>query len=233
MEEYRYPYDRVTLQRSTEKLIPQNVRRILDIGGGHGGNGMVIKKKKNAEFLCCIDISREALDSIEYNVDAKQQCNIEEPDTIESVFSRHGPFDLILILDVLEHLVDPWRVVARLNRLMSIGDSIIVSIPNIQNYRYVIRSALGTFDYKNTGLFDRTHLRFFSKKSAIKLMTSSGLKLIATERTFGTNSRDIILSKLDFGLLSPWLTMQNLIVVKKLSDEFKDPGHCGSTVTGG
>src|SRR5262249_26037308 len=118
---YSYQYHASTLQPETAALIPSGVTRILDLGGGRGGNGLKVKTISGERFVCCADSSEIALGDAVEGVDATALCNIEALGSIETVFDKHGPFDLILCLDVLEHLVDPWRQVARLHGLMPIG----------------------------------------------------------------------------------------------------------------
>lgn len=89
--------------------------------------------------------------------------------------------DLILCLDVLEHLVNPWETIRRLDPLLKPGGLWIISIPNVRNYHILMNLAFtGSFDYADSGILDRTHLRFFTQKSAIELIECSGAKHIKT-----------------------------------------------------
>lgn len=86
--------------------------------------------------------------------------------------------DLILCLDVLEHLVDPWEVIRKLTGLLKPEGCIIACIPNIRHFSVLFDLVLkGKWDYSETGLLDKTHLRFFVRKTAISLLESSGLKV--------------------------------------------------------
>jgi 2-polyprenyl-3-methyl-5-hydroxy-6-metoxy-1,4-benzoquinol methylase len=92
--------------------------------------------------------------------------------------------NLILCLDVLEHLVDPWAVIVRLTNLLSRDGAMVLSLPNVRNYRVLSNLALrGKFDYTNSGIMDKTHLRFFTKSGAIALACSSGLNLLHVRPT--------------------------------------------------
>ncbi len=227
---YTYPYHAATLQAGTKKLVPCGISRILDLGGGRGGNGAAIKAMTGASFVCCADISEAVLNDAAKRVDATVVCDIEAPKSLETVFEKHGTFDLVLCLDVLEHLVDPWRQVARLHALMPVGAYILASIPNVQNYRMIIRILTGTFRYRSSGLFDRTHLRFFSRGSAVEMMTSTGLALREVGKTYGPARFDPIVDTFSLGLLSRFVTMQHQILVQKVSDSVADPGFCGSLI---
>lgn len=88
--------------------------------------------------------------------------------------------DLILCLDVLEHLIDPWKTVRRLDSLLKPGGSFIISVPNVRYYHVLIDLAFkGRFEYSEDGILDRTHLRFFTRSSAINLAESSGAEVQA------------------------------------------------------
>lgn len=86
-----------------------------------------------------------------------------------------GPFDAILYGDVLEHLIDPLRVLVELNRLLAPDGFVIVSVPNIAHLYIRLLLLLGRFDYIDRGILDNTHLRFFTARSLRALLDDAGL----------------------------------------------------------
>ncbi len=85
--------------------------------------------------------------------------------------------DMILCLDVLEHLVNPWDTMRRLDSLLKPGGLWIISVPNIRNYHILLDLAFsGRFAYTDSGILDRTHLRFFTRESAGELIECSGAR---------------------------------------------------------
>jgi SAM-dependent methyltransferase len=89
-----------------------------------------------------------------------------------------GPFDRVLFMHVLEHLVDPWAVLRAVRTLVAPGGRLIALLPNVACWR--VRKALflgGTFEYEDTGILDRTHLRFFTVDSARALLETSGYRI--------------------------------------------------------
>jgi 2-polyprenyl-3-methyl-5-hydroxy-6-metoxy-1,4-benzoquinol methylase len=140
----KYQYCVRSIQRETLELMPKGVCSILDIGGGNGDYAAAAKTVTGATSAAVVDVSVEAIKSKNRAVDFAEVCDIEQPGAIESFAKNHGlSFDLILCLDVLEHLVDPWRVVSRLHVIMPEGGYLLASIPNVQNYRVVLRSGGG------------------------------------------------------------------------------------------
>jgi len=86
--------------------------------------------------------------------------------------------DLILCLDVLEHLNNPWETMRQLASLLKPGGRWIISVPNIRNYRILLDLAFwGRFHYTDAGILDRTHLRFFTRSSLIQMVESSGASI--------------------------------------------------------
>ena len=88
----------------------------------------------------------------------------------------HGvPYDVIVFNDVLEHMVDPSAALRASRDLLAPNGSVIASIPNFRNWRTlntILRE--GTFAYEDSGVLDRTHLRFFCKRDIIELFIDSG-----------------------------------------------------------
>lgn len=225
-----YQYTSNSIQKATLELVPEQSQRVLDLGGGSGSFTLAVAKRCGADFAATLDISETAIAAAEPGIDAAQVIDLEEDGALERFVATHGPFDLILCLDVLEHLVDPWRVIARIHALLPDDGRVLASIPNVQNYRVAMRALSGKWHYRDSGLFDRTHLRFFSRRSAVALMTGTGLMQTAYGRTYGPTPRDRLLARLSFGFLNPWVTMQHVIVVQKQSPEIRDPGMFGERV---
>ena len=88
-----------------------------------------------------------------------------------------GPFEVILYGDVLEHLIDPMRVLVELNRCLAPGGFAIISVPNIAHLYIRLLLLLGRFDYIDRGILDHTHLRFFTAHSLRALIADAGLAI--------------------------------------------------------
>ncbi len=88
-----------------------------------------------------------------------------------------GPFDHVIFGDVLEHTVNPEKVLNETHQLLAPGGSIIVSLPNIVSLMSRLKILLGWWNYTDMGIMDRTHLRFFSYKSARQLMHDGGFEV--------------------------------------------------------
>jgi 2-polyprenyl-3-methyl-5-hydroxy-6-metoxy-1,4-benzoquinol methylase len=96
---------------------------------------------------------------------------------VELPFER-GHFDCILYGDVLEHLINPWQVLKEHRSFLRNGGAIICSIPNIRHYRVIRRLVFrGKWEYTDSGILDRTHLRFFTLGSIQKMLEEAGFEI--------------------------------------------------------
>jgi 2-polyprenyl-3-methyl-5-hydroxy-6-metoxy-1,4-benzoquinol methylase len=155
-------------------LLPENILKVLEIGCGQGATLQWIQTIRDCVKVVGVELFPEAAEIAKKRLDSVIQGNIE---SIELPF-ENNEFDLILCLDVLEHLIDPWDVLKKLATLLKLGGSLITSIPNVKHYKVILPLLfLGRWDYVDSGILDKTHLRFFTRKTAIGLIESSGLKV--------------------------------------------------------
>lgn len=106
----------------------------------------------------------------------------------DEVVFEEEQFDLIIALDVLEHLKDPWKLLEKLKKSLKKDGQIIVSIPNIMHISIINSLIQGVWDYQDSGIFDKTHLRFFTLKTIKESFESIGFDLIYYFSTFATLS---------------------------------------------
>jgi 2-polyprenyl-3-methyl-5-hydroxy-6-metoxy-1,4-benzoquinol methylase len=92
-------------------------------------------------------------------------------------------FDAIVLGDILEHLPDPEKVLKKLVQCQSSNAHFIISAPNIANLWVRLNLLMGRFDYTNRGILDRTHLRFFTRKTLIHMIQNSGLEILLIQVT--------------------------------------------------
>jgi 2-polyprenyl-3-methyl-5-hydroxy-6-metoxy-1,4-benzoquinol methylase len=99
-------------------------------------------------------------------------------------------FDCIILFDILEHLIDPYTLLHALKNKLSSKGVIIASIPNIRYYRTFVDLVIhGNWDYKEHGILDKTHLRFFTYKSIVKMLNSLDFQILVLEGIHPTSSR--------------------------------------------
>jgi len=101
-----------------------------------------------------------------------------ETDACRDELRALGPFDALVCGDVLEHLRDPWAALAFLATLLRPAGRAAVSVPNVAHWTGRRALLRGRFAYAAHGLFDRTHLRFFTRASARALVEGAGLRVV-------------------------------------------------------
>lgn len=94
-------------------------------------------------------------------------------------------YDFILFGDVLEHLMHPDVVLAELSRRLKSNGYVMVSLPNIAFAGNRLSHLLGRWEYKDYGILDRTHLRFFTKRTMIQLIEGAGLRVTSVDGYVG------------------------------------------------
>jgi predicted TPR repeat methyltransferase len=97
--------------------------------------------------------------------------------------ASHGPYDIVVAADVLEHVRDPGRLLDEALPLLAPGGSLVASVPNIGHWYPRSRVAVGRFDYDQRGILDRDHVRFFTRRSFTRLAQRHGWRVVATEAT--------------------------------------------------
>lgn len=102
-----------------------------------------------------------------------------------------GQFDAVLLGDVLEHLREPGRLLTQIReRWLAPGGRVVLSVPNAGHWIFRREVLLGRFPYRKSGLFDRTHLRFFTRASLRGLVAASGYSVEREAITVNRNSHD-------------------------------------------
>jgi len=154
-------------------LVPLGAKKVLDVGCGFGGLGGLLRKRR-VENLYGIEINPSASVHLEKIYDQHWIGSVEDIQLPADL----PKFDCIIFADVLEHLIDPWATLRRYSDLLSEEGKIIASIPNVRNLGLIYGLLFkGTWTYSDSGLLDRTHLRFFTRTEIEVLFTKAGLRI--------------------------------------------------------
>jgi SAM-dependent methyltransferase len=152
-------------RKDIQPLLQAQYQKVLEIGCGSGQTLEWLKSNGYCEWAGGVEPYAPNPNS--KLIDEFWRLDIEQkiPDLPDK------SIDLLLFLDVLEHLRDPWTTLQNLSKLVKDDGQIIISLPNIRNYRIVFDLFFkGKFNYSNDGILDRTHLRFFTYESAVQLI---------------------------------------------------------------
>jgi len=156
--------------------VPVTARRVLEIGCGTGGFARAYRDINPACEYWGVELFEEAAAEAETVLDQVIRGSIEDPSVIEALDRLRGErrFDVLIFGDVLEHLLDPWQVLETLRARMEPDAIVCICIPNVGHWSLVREQLLGRWNYADSGLLDRTHLRFFSRDTALEMLTRAG-----------------------------------------------------------
>ncbi len=174
---YNFSLDLHSSHRKIIELVGSN-KRVLDVGCSKGYLSKALKDKG----CYVIGIERDKI-SAEL---ARSNCDkiiIEDLDYLSILPFENEFFDVIVCADVLEHLKDPAGLISKLKDCLKPGGLFIGSIPNVARLDVRIKLFFGRFNYAESGIMDKTHLKFYTLATAKKLFSDCGLKLINIDYT--------------------------------------------------
>jgi SAM-dependent methyltransferase len=166
-------------------FVPQGARRILDLGCSSGALGDALKQARPDRYVVGIEFDADYAREAEERLDRVFTMDLDDLPAQLELLAELGPFDCVIAADVLEHLRDPWRVLACATSLLDAGGVAIVSLPNARHWT-VIRALLwhGSWPRRPAGIFDGTHLRWFTLRDARDLLESADLVTTAVSRRY-------------------------------------------------
>jgi len=155
--------------------VPSGFRNALEVGCGRGGFGRTLRAAAPAARLVGVEAVPEAA---EYTRRAGVFDEVLEgyfPDVLHDRDDER--FDLVVYNDVLEHIVDPWEVLRRTREFIAPGGRVLASIPNVQFLPVVVDLLRARWEYAESGVLDRTHVRFFTRGSMVDMFEQTGYRV--------------------------------------------------------
>jgi methionine biosynthesis protein MetW len=142
---------------------------VLDLGCASGG--LLALLRDRASQLAGLELSETAAKAAAQVADLVVQGALEDPD----LPFADGFYDLVVLADVLEHLADPVAALRRASGWAKPGGAILVSVPNVAHWRARLTLARGRWPAEDSGTFDSSHLRWFTRASVATLLADAGL----------------------------------------------------------
>lgn len=195
------------------KALPSFSERVLEIGCGSGATLAWMKSLGLAGHTTGIELAPQMAEVASKNVD---EFIIGDAEALLDDVAFTAAYDLVLCLDVLEHFVDPWRMIEKISHRLKPGGVLVASIPNVRHFSVLLPLLFkGRWDYQEAGILDHTHLRFFTKASAAQLLHTHDLEVTAVIPNIQPGSKSDWAKKLSLGLLADFCTVQYLVCAKK------------------
>jgi SAM-dependent methyltransferase len=149
--------------------VPASARTILELGCARGRLGWELKRQDPARRVIGIEV-----DPVAAAIARDRLDEVWEHDLGGDLPTHIGPVDCVLVGDVLEHLVDPERLLRRAGDLLADGGMVLASVPNVAHHNVLLALLRADWMYEPQGLLDATHLRFFTISTITKLFLDAG-----------------------------------------------------------
>ena len=180
LESTRYSYierpNRVIVSLLEEHVLSRQAdARVLDVGCGCGANAREVARIAPGARVTGIEPNERAADL------ARAACAEVFEGTLEQWLgvAAKPTYDAVVLSDVLEHIADPLRFLRSLRAAPEVEKAVwIISVPNYGVWYNRVRTLFGRFEYTWSGLYDRTHLRFFTRRSIRELLDYAGLEVV-------------------------------------------------------
>jgi len=166
---------RASVNRHVFNVVPEN-SRCLDVGCWTGNLGRLLIEEKGC-VVHGLDGLKSVLDEakgVGYSRTYEWNLNVDPL----TAFETNERYDVIIFADVLEHLVDPGAVLTFFASLLRPGGKIIVSLPNVAFCMNRLQLLFGRWEYKDFGILDKTHLKFYTLQSSRLLLEQAGLRVV-------------------------------------------------------
>ena len=177
---------------------------VLEIGCGDGSTGALALASGKCDRYAGVELFPAAADK------AHQQLSEVVVGDIQTVPLPWAPasFDAVILSEVLEHLVSPGAVLARVAPLVRAGGVVLASSPNVSHWRVIRELVGGRFELQDSGVFDRTHMRWFTPNSFRAMFEQAGFDVVSVGPVTPFAARTRVISRLTGGGLDHLFTAQ-------------------------
>lgn len=176
-------------------FVPTDRRLLVEVGCSTGALAREYKKLNPRCRYLGVEVDAAYAAQARRHCDAVYALDVEAPD--DAFWAAAAGADCWIFGDSLEHLRDPWALLARLRQALPAGGCVVVCVPNAQHWSVQARLASGLFRYEDAGLLDRTHLRWFTRTTLIETFAAAGFRIDAGRpRVFAEPERELVLPHL-------------------------------------
>ncbi len=157
------------------RLVGKN-KKVLEIGAGPGSITKHLIKTSDCK-VTALEIDKKAIKKLSQYTSKIYSADLNDERWSEEV-EEGAPFEVVVAADVLEHLYDPWATLKLMKYLLTQDGHIIISLPHVGHNAIVACLMNEDFNYRDWGLLDRTHIRFFGLKNMQQLFDDADLKIV-------------------------------------------------------
>ncbi len=173
-----------------QAVVPRSARRILDLGCSSGALGAALKERQGATVIG-VEVDPVYVADASERLDRAIQADIEQLLADDRARCELGTFDCVIAADVLEHLRDPWTAWTTAASILDPGGHAVVSLPNVRYWDTFFQLGVrGTWPRRTTGIFDRSHLRWFTLRDGLALLDQAGVQTVAVHPQYRLKPND-------------------------------------------
>lgn len=173
--EYDVDVESNTAPANVVRMVGQN-RSVLEIGCGPGSITKILAEQSGCKVIG-LELDPDAIKKVAPYCVKVMQADLNSSEW-PRLLDNTDKFDVVVAADVLEHLYDPWASLQRMVPLIKPDGYIVISLPHVGHAAVMSCMFNGDFEYRNWGLLDRTHIRFFCLKNIEDLFAQANLKII-------------------------------------------------------
>jgi 2-polyprenyl-3-methyl-5-hydroxy-6-metoxy-1,4-benzoquinol methylase len=190
--------------------IPKGSHKILDLGCAAGQLGKKLLGLKKASEVIGVEIFKPAAEEA-----AKYYTFVHQGDVEGMSLNYDHYFDYVICGDILEHLSDPWTMVAKIYKWLNSEGILICSIPNIRHWQ-ILRDLIifGKWNYTEAGILDNTHLRFFTRRTFLEMLKNAHFHIEYNDMWISGEKKNMA-NKATLGFFKEFLGSQVVVVAKK------------------
>ncbi|MDT0262079.1 class I SAM-dependent methyltransferase [Jatrophihabitans lederbergiae] len=167
-------------------FLPVPLRQVLDVGCSSGAFGELVKRVHPDAVVHGVEPSADTAAIARTRIDAVFQGLFPEGLPPAKFV---GTYDCIVFNDVIEHVLESGPLLKAAETMLSQGGTLVASVPNVRFAPVVLGLIMGRWDYQDQGVLDRTHLRFFTRRSLSRLFRDTGWDVVRLERLNTPGSR--------------------------------------------
>lgn len=155
------------------RMLPLSAIRLVEVGCSSGALAREYKRQVSpgCDYLG-IEIDADYAELAKRHCDRTMVLDIEQGD--DAFWAAQGDRDCWIFGDTLEHLRDPWAVLRRIRSVIPVYGNVVVCVPNVQHWTLQAGLSTGDFRYQDSGLLDRTHLRWFTRQTLFEMFDQCG-----------------------------------------------------------
>lgn len=158
------------------KFIPESSSKLIEVGCSSGALAREFKKINPNCHYFGVDIDANYAELALRYCDTTDAQDIDSSD--QKFYQSNADRDCWIFGDTLEHMKDPWAVLRKIRAVIPSNGSVVVCVPNAQHWSLFAKLSVGDFRYVDSGLFDRTHLRWFTRTTLIEMFNSTGFQVV-------------------------------------------------------